>query len=84
MRLKLFYVHLKTAKWAFGDVFNAIYHVQIDVFSVYLLGTDLFYYSKSIYYQLSQGTVGFSAPLVMKVFSEVGSLTDILMFESFS
>jgi len=40
MRLKLFYVHLKTAKWAFGDVFNAIYHMQIDVFSVYLLGTD--------------------------------------------
>lgn len=39
MILKFFNVDLKTAKWTLGDVFNAIYHMQIDVLTVYLLGT---------------------------------------------
>lgn len=82
MRLKFFNVDLKTAKWTFGDIFNAIYHMQIDILTVYLFGTDLYFITYKISYQLSQGTVGFAAPLVMKVFSDMTCLAGILMFES--
>ena len=71
MLLELFDVHLRLAIRAFRDILQTIDHMQIKFAAIDLFLTTNRHKKKSAY-QLSQGTVGFSAPLVMNVLSGAG------------